>query len=227
MILTISRFVGFVATLFIWRAVRDGAFSVFGSLVLVVMPCALAFPTVWVARKALDVRPTPFRLNWVTSIVHFALMVFYGACFIEAAKLFSVYRGIVLSVPASAALLLVSVSAGCLALTVLNLALRGLGAPFAIALSRRLAADWMYGWTRNPMVLCTLATLISIGIYLQSLFFVAWTLLLVAPSLIYYLKVYEERELELRFGESYIRYRAKTAFLWPRRPLTKSDGTQA
>ena len=36
-------------------------------------------------------------------------------------------------------------------LTVVNLALKGLGAPFFIQLSRRLSTDWMYAWSRNPM----------------------------------------------------------------------------
>jgi protein-S-isoprenylcysteine O-methyltransferase Ste14 len=33
-----------------------------------------------------------------------------------------------------------------------------------------------------------------------------------------FLKVYEERELEIRFGEAYREYREKTPMLWPRRP---------
>lgn len=32
---------------------------------------------------------------------------------------------------------------------------------------------------------------------------------------IYFLKVYEERELEIRFGGSYLKYRSKTPFPWP------------
>jgi protein-S-isoprenylcysteine O-methyltransferase Ste14 len=68
------------------------------------------------------------------------------------------------------------------------------------------------------MVLATLACLLAIGLLLQSALFVVWVLVLVAPTWIVYLTVYEERELEIRFGQSYRQYKAKTSFLWPKRP---------
>jgi len=33
-----------------------------------------------------------------------------------------------------------------------------------------------------------------------------------------FLKAFEERELEIRFGASYLEYKARTPMLWPRRP---------
>jgi protein-S-isoprenylcysteine O-methyltransferase Ste14 len=68
------------------------------------------------------------------------------------------------------------------------------------------------------MVLATFAWFVAIGLLLQSTLFVVWVLLLVAPVEIVILKVYEERELEIRFGQSYRDYKARTSFLWPRRP---------
>jgi protein-S-isoprenylcysteine O-methyltransferase Ste14 len=107
---------------------------------------------------------------------------------------------------------------------VLNLALKGLGAPFFIALSRRLAADWFYARTRNPMVLAALAFFLALGIWYQSALFLLWVLILFAPALLFFIRVYEERELEIRFGEAYRRYRASTPFLWPSiRPPTPSN----
>lgn len=103
-------------------------------------------------------------------------------------------------------------------LTVLNLAIRGLGAPFATKLSSQLATDWMYAWTRNPMLLCTLALLLSVGLRYRSLWFVVWVILIVSPGWIFFVRIYEERELEIRFGASYLQYRAKTPLLFPRRP---------
>jgi protein-S-isoprenylcysteine O-methyltransferase Ste14 len=38
----------------------------------------------------------------------------------------------------------------------------------------------------------------------------------VFPGWIFFVKRYEERELEIRFGEFYVDYRARTPFLWPR-----------
>jgi len=76
----------------------------------------------------------------------------------------------------------------------------------------------MYGWTRNPMLLCTLLCLLSWGLWYRSLWFVVWAGVSVSPGWIFLVKLYEERELEIRFGEGYGRYRAQTPFLWPRRP---------
>jgi protein-S-isoprenylcysteine O-methyltransferase Ste14 len=103
-------------------------------------------------------------------------------------------------------------------LVVLNLALKGLGAPFYLALSQKLAVEWMYAWTRNPMVLAALAWLVSLGIWFQSGLFILWVLLLFTPALLYFIKVYEERELELRFGAAYLEYKSKTPLLFPRKP---------
>ena len=102
-------------------------------------------------------------------------------------------------------------------LTVFNLALKGLGAP-GIALSRKLAADWFYAWTRNPMLLAGLAFFLSLGIWFQSALFVLWVLILFAPAVLFFIRVYEERELECRFGTSYLEYKSRTPMLFPRRP---------
>jgi protein-S-isoprenylcysteine O-methyltransferase Ste14 len=91
--------------------------------------------------------------------------------------------------------MLMIVTGAVVMLTVLNLAVGGLGAPFAVALSKRLAVQWMYAWTRNPMVLSTIAFLLAVGLWLQSTLFVLWMIVLVAPAWLFLLKVFEEREL--------------------------------
>jgi protein-S-isoprenylcysteine O-methyltransferase Ste14 len=42
----------------------------------------------------------------------------------------------------------------------------------------------------------------------------------VLPAMLVFLKIYEEHELEIRFGKSYQEYRTKTPMLWPRKPAT-------
>jgi protein-S-isoprenylcysteine O-methyltransferase Ste14 len=103
-------------------------------------------------------------------------------------------------------------------LAVINLALKGFGAPFFIALSQKLAADWMYAWTRNPMLLAGFAFFLSLGILFQSTLFVLWVLIIVIPAFLFFVKVYEERELEFRFGASYLEYKSRTPMLFPRKP---------
>jgi protein-S-isoprenylcysteine O-methyltransferase Ste14 len=67
------------------------------------------------------------------------------------------------------------------------------------------------------MVLGTLIGLVGLGIWLGSPFFLAWTLL-VSLTFAFFLKYFEERELEIRLGAPYLAYRARTPMLWPRRP---------
>ena len=103
-------------------------------------------------------------------------------------------------------------------MVVLNLAFKGLGAP-GILLSRKLAVDWLYSRTRNPMVLAGIAFFLSLGIWFRSTLFLLWVLVLFTPAILFFVKIYEERELELRFGTSYLDYKNKTSFLWPKRPI--------
>ncbi len=196
----------------------EQSLSHFLNAVCIVGTLLVVFPTVWVGRKLLDIKPTTGRVAWVTTAVHAIVMVLFGIGIIKAIQTGHTWRGVIIPVPRSVATILVFGTGAVAALTVVNLALRGLGAPFAIALSRRLATDWLYSRTRNPMVLATLAWLVAVGLWLQSAFFLAWVLVLVVPVWIVILKVYEERELEIRFGEAYRAYRARTPFLWPRGP---------
>jgi len=50
-------------------------------------------------------------------------------------------------------------------LRVINLALKGFGAPFAITVSKKLVVGWFYTWTRNSMTLAALAIFLTLGIW--------------------------------------------------------------
>ena len=155
---------------------------------------------------------------WITTFVHFGLGLTFGIPVVRAISTHKDWFGLILPVPSEIGLALVITTGIALFLTVLNLALKGLGAPFFIKLSQKLVAEWMYAWTRNPMVLAGISFLISLGIWFQSLLFVLWALLLFTPALLFFIKVFEERELEFRFGESYLEYKSKTPMLFPKRP---------
>jgi protein-S-isoprenylcysteine O-methyltransferase Ste14 len=142
----------------------------------------------------------------------------WGSHLIRAVITHQDWSGWTLPIPVEIGLLLVIITGVAVLSTVINLALKGFGAPFAIALSKKLAVDWLYAWTRNPMVLAVLAFLLSLGIWFQSALFVLWVLILFAPALLVFVKVYEERELEFRFGASYLEYKSRTPMLLPRRP---------
>jgi protein-S-isoprenylcysteine O-methyltransferase Ste14 len=216
--LTLARITAFALTLLLWRWTLHQSFPPALNAVCVVGTVLAVVPTVWIGRKALDVNPTTEQAARVTTVVHAILMVLFGIAIIKGIQTGDGWRGVVIPIPENVGTALAVVTGGFTLLTVVNLALRGLGAPFAIALSRRLATNWLYAWTRNPMVLGVIAWLIAVGLMLQSLVFMVWVLVLVAPAWVVFLKVYEERELEIRFGESYREYKARTPFLWPRRP---------
>jgi protein-S-isoprenylcysteine O-methyltransferase Ste14 len=202
----------------IWWWALNAPLSHVMNLSVIVGGILLVFPLVWLGRKILDKQPTMSRAGWVTTFVHFALGFLLGVPIIRAVTTHQDWSGWVLPVPSEIGLALVIITGAALLLTVVNLALKGLGAPFFIALSRKLAADWLYAWTRNPMLLAALAFFLSLGIWFQSVLFVLWVLMLFAPALLFFVKVYEERELEIRFGASYLEFKSRTPMLFPRRP---------
>ncbi|MFZ5921936.1 MAG: methyltransferase family protein [Chloroflexota bacterium] len=185
-------------------------------------------PVVWAGRRLLDRQPTPERAVRVTSVVHYLIAALLGAALICAT-----YVGLdselwVLALPPWLGLSLMGLSGLFLALAVASLLLKGLGLPFALALTRAVVTDWVYAWTRNPMVLAALAFLVGLGLWLRSGLFLAWLLVMVGPVIFVFLKIYEERELEIRFGRSYLDYKSATPMLWPRRPASRNQpGGQA
>ena len=203
---------------FIWWWALNAPLSNVINLSIIVGGVLFVFPVVWLGRKLLDKKPTTSRAVWITTFVHYSVGALFGMSIIRAIDTYQEWSGWLLPIPTEIGFLLVIVTGGATLLTVINLALKGLGAPFAIALSRKLAVDWLYAWTRNPMVLAALALLLALGIWFQSTLFVVWALVLFTPALLFFVRVYEERELEIRFGASYLEYKAKTPMLFPRRP---------
>jgi protein-S-isoprenylcysteine O-methyltransferase Ste14 len=202
----------------IWWWAADASLSNLVNLSIIFGGVLLTYPLVWFGRRMLDRQPTPPRAAWITTFVHYGLGITFGVPLARALVTHQDWPGWTLPMPSGIGLALVILSGAATLLTVVNLALKGLGAPFAIALSRKLAADWLYAWTRNPMVLAGLALLLSLGLWFRSALFLLWALILFAPALLFFVKVYEERELEVRFGASYLEYKARTPMLFPRRP---------
>jgi len=217
------RIVLFVLILFLWSWVLNQPFSSIVNLSIILGGVLLVYPVGWFGRKMLDKRPTMIRVAWITTFVHYTVMILCGVSIFRAVITHRDWSGWILPVPTEIGLILVVITGTASLLTVVNLALKGLGAPFAIALSRKLVTDWMYAWTRNPMVLAVLAFFLSLGIWFRSALFLAWILVLFAPALLFIVKIFEERELELRFGASYLEYKSKTPMLFPKRPRGRTE----
>jgi protein-S-isoprenylcysteine O-methyltransferase Ste14 len=204
----------------IWLWVLNQPLSNVMNLSIIVGGALLMIPLVWLGRKILDRYHTANHVAWITTFVHLAIGITFGVAFIRAVATYHDWSGWVLPVPYGIGLVLVIVTGSAFILAVMNLALKGFGAPFFIALSQKLAVDWMYAWTRNPMLLAGFAFFLSLGILFQSALFVLWVLIIVIPAFLFFVKVYEERELEFRFGADYLEYKSRTPMLFPRKPMS-------
>jgi protein-S-isoprenylcysteine O-methyltransferase Ste14 len=205
-------------TLLIWWWALNQPFPEIMNLSLIAGSVLLVYPVVWLGRVILDKNPTVDRTIRITTFMHYMLILLFGVSIIRAISTYKEWSFWILPVPVEISIPLVIITGAAALVSVVNLALKGFGAPFAIALSRRLAVEWMYAWTRNPMVLATLALLLSLGILFKSVLFILWVLILFAPALLFFVKVYEERELEIRFGASYLEYKSRTPMIFPRKP---------
>lgn len=99
-------------------------------------------------------------------------------------------------------------------ISIISLLKYGQGFP-ALLLSTEVASGSIYAYTRNPMSLGFYLICIAIGLLAGSAFFTVWSLIVLIPAHICFLKFFEERELEARFGEPYIDYKKRVPFLIP------------
>ena len=91
---------------------------------------------------------------------------------------------------------------------------RGNGAN-AFRLTDRIVQTDLYQRTRNPMSLGYYLWALGLGLISGSKLFTLVVLLGFIPAHVFFLKYFEELELELRFGEAYRRYKQKVPFLIP------------
>jgi protein-S-isoprenylcysteine O-methyltransferase Ste14 len=113
--------------------------------------------------------------------------------------------GIILAIP------------GLYFLGITNRLLRALGSGAnAFRLTKQIVAEDIYKRTRNPMSLGFYLLALALGFGSGSSFVTASVLLGLIPAHIFFLKYFEELELELRFGESYKQYKQTVPFLIPK-----------
>jgi len=83
----------------------------------------------------------------------------------------------------------------------------------AFRLTKRIVVQDVYKHTRNPMSLGYYLFSLSAGFIFGSTLLTIYFLLGIIPAHLFFLKYFEELELELRFGESYKEYKQKVPFL--------------
>ncbi len=88
------------------------------------------------------------------------------------------------------------------------------GTPFPMLPTQKLLIIGPFTYCRNPMTLGTVIAYTGVAIWVGSytaLFAVLFFFLL----LVIYVKIFEEKELELRFGQDYVAYKKNTPFILP------------
>ncbi len=91
------------------------------------------------------------------------------------------------------------------------------GTPFPMLPTKKLLIVGPFKYCRNPMTLGTIVAYAGIAILIGS-FSALVVVLLFAAILVGYLKLIEEKELQLRFGSEYVEYKKKTPFIIPTKP---------
>ncbi len=116
-----------------------------------------------------------------------------------------VAAGVILAIP------------GIYLLGISNRLLRALGSGAnAFRLTERVVVADAYRRTRNPMSLGYYLSCVSLAFLSGSALLTGYVLLGVIPAHLFFLKFFEERELELRLGTSYRDYKQAVPFLFPR-----------
>ena len=179
-------------------------------------------PLVFIGRRLLDRQPNVRQAERITITLHYLLAILLGCAVLAATRLGLNSYAWLIPLSPLIGLILMFIGALLLVMVVFNLILKGLGTPFAVSLTRVMVTEWSYAWTRNPMILSALAFLVGLGLWLRSAIFLIWLLIVLGPVIFVFLKVYEERELEIRFGVKYMDYRQRTPMFFPRRPADKS-----
>ena len=195
-----------------WLFVAGRAFS-FGTSLALTWGGVLVVPFVALAgRDWLNRKPTARRAQVLTVPVHYLEALLLGCALIVSYRFMQVHPIVRVPISQRISLPLMQVLSLLALVAVLNLAIRGLGLPFAAILSSKLATSWLYAHSRNPMLLSCLLFFLAGAVWLQSLHAILWVVCWLTPAWVLYVKIYEERELEIRFNGGYLEYKARTPF---------------
>ncbi len=178
--------------------------------------------------------PTDEMRKITTMIMHFIFLVcwlipvvagFVYTCFASYDELLGIpalpFKEI--SVPLGSSMILLSI----ILFAVSNLALLDQGRGTAgFFLTKNVVKGYLYKLVRNPMSLGIYLGCVGFGLVISSTYFTLWVLIEAIPAHIFFLKFFEEKELELRFGQSYLDYKKTVPFLIPNfRNITERDST--
>ena len=89
------------------------------------------------------------------------------------------------------------------------------GTPVPVMATKKLLTDKPYSFCRNPMALGTIMLYFGIAIFAAS-FTAVLAVVVFALLLLTYIRLVEEKEMSLRFGDEYSQYKQRIPFIIPR-----------
>ena len=94
---------------------------------------------------------------------------------------------------------------------------RGNGSPvpFEATHTLNVVSSGPYKYTRNPMIFGYVLILIGLGFLINSFFMTVGFALIILILLVLAVKLWEERNLEKRFGSQYLEYKKNVSFIIP------------
>ncbi len=92
---------------------------------------------------------------------------------------------------------------------------RGKGTPIPTMATQKLLVHGPFQYSRNPMGFGTSLAYVGLSFYMASLSMLLFSMIFAAVFILY-IKLFEEKELVERFGESYREYMRSTPFFIPK-----------
>ena len=95
---------------------------------------------------------------------------------------------------------------------------KGTPVPTEATHTEQLVVEGPYQYSRNPMIFGTILIFIGLGLIFNSIFFTIIISCIITISLYLEVKLWEEKNLEKRFGKEYLEYKHKVSIIIPLPP---------
>lgn len=95
---------------------------------------------------------------------------------------------------------------------------KGTPVPTEATHTEQLVVEGPYKYSRNPMIFGTILIFIGFGLIFNSIFFTTIISCIITISLYLEVKLWEEKNLEKRFGKEYLEYKQKVSIIIPLPP---------
>lgn len=195
---------GFILTWSLWLWLANRRMAPAENLGLALGSTAALIPIIFSGRWFLDRQSNPRRAEWIAIALRYIKTAIIGTALMSAVRLGLAAPDWPLAMPVWLGLSLVLVVGLSLLLAILSIIFDAMEPPFVLALTRVVLTEWMNTCSCNPMIVASLAFLLALGLWMSGGLFLVWLMVVLSPALLVFISVYEEHELEIRFGQGSI-----------------------